>query len=78
MVRFGRSQAARINARSLIVYNPIFAIPESNRNASKRVLGTRKDRGEIRLWVVGILLRSYETKRRIEVKVDCFSCRELG
>ena len=58
------AQAARINARSLIVYNPIFAIPKSNRDASKKVLGTRKDRAEIRLWVVRILLRSYETKPR--------------
>jgi hypothetical protein len=53
-----------------MVCNPIFAIPESNRNASKRVLGTRKDRTEICLWVVGIILRSHETKPRIEVKVD--------
>ena len=66
------------NARSLIVYNPMFTIPESNWNASKRVLGTRKDLAENCLWLLGILLRSYQTKARIEVKEDRFSCRELG
>jgi hypothetical protein len=48
------------------------AIAKSNGNTSKKVLGTRKNRIEIHLGVVGIFLRSCKTKFRIEVKSGSF------
>ena len=47
---------------TVFLCNPIFAIPESNWNASKTVLGTRKDRAEVYLQDLRSLLRSYENE----------------